>query len=389
MIELADSPKFETPAPSEDLLNRPYVILRGERQNVEGGKWTTEWLLSEYVKCTDGVIGKMDGTIPLKQVEVFVRDESGLKKEKRDLPPPASVVYLDKSARPVAWLVRSLWPLLAREPGTPYEQGKVPQRPREYFLNIDKVEWLHYMGVPTKYIEDAPEELIDIDKVDKEHLTRIRAHFSTEKITEDNLDEAWSHPTRLDGQHVMIVDEVMSSGQTLRIAQRLLTSAIPEAVFSGQFWAKPGRVPLNKGIPDQEGKLQFQREWVPVWYSKDVESGRGVGDRNHEWPEILARTGNSVPEYTKIGRYILSTPPHDPLSYARRGDQAAEELRTDIKKLALELEQHKILYRPSSERPSVTEEEFQAIEERITVINQMDYQTWLKSRQDLEPISRL
>src|SRR3989344_8440513 len=134
-------------ATSENIFDK-YKELTGEKQVVEGKKWTTEWTLSEYVKCTDGLIGKMDGTIPLRQSVVYVWDGDRLKEERRDLQPPTSVIYLDKSARPVAWLVRNLWPGLARVTGTEYSDNQIPPRPREYFLNIDKNDWLARMDIP-------------------------------------------------------------------------------------------------------------------------------------------------------------------------------------------------------------------------------------------------
>lgn len=215
---------------SPEHFTKHYKVL-GEKTIVDGMPWSTEWLLSEYLQCTDRLIGKMDGTIPLDNVDVYMSSETGIRGEKRDLPPPASVIYLDKSARPVEWMVHKLWPILARKPQTPYSENNIPKEPKRYFLNIDKKDWLVRMGVPRKYLEDAPEELIDITKIDKKHLARIRALYSTVSIDEHNLDDAWNHPTIFDGQHVMIIDEVASSGQSLKIAQKLLAMAIP-AQFS-------------------------------------------------------------------------------------------------------------------------------------------------------------
>src|SRR5690606_4316696 len=115
---------------------------------------------------------------------------------------------------------------------------------------------------------------------------RRPALFSKHESTEENLNEAWHHPTTLDKQHVMIVDEVKSSGLTLEIALRLLSMAFPETTFSGQYWAKPPRVPLGKGIP-VNGQTQYSIEWVPIWYDSHTALGRGIGDKNPNWPEIV------------------------------------------------------------------------------------------------------
>ena len=55
---------------------------------------------------------------------------------------PVRLLFLDKSGRPVAWLVRALWPLLARHHGTGYGQGVVPRLPSCHFANIDREQWM-------------------------------------------------------------------------------------------------------------------------------------------------------------------------------------------------------------------------------------------------------
>lgn len=344
-----------------------YTILT-EPHYVNKKKLKTEWSVSEYLKNTDALIGKMDGTIPLKQVDAY-----------GDLPPPSSVIYLDKSARPVEWMVRSLWFHLARTPGTPYAQADIPSRPQSYFLNIDKKDWLRRMGIPEKYIEDAPESLIDFSKIDKHHLSRIRAIYSTRQINEENLEDAWQYPTKLDGQHAMVVDEVKSSGQTLKIAQKLLSLAIPEATFSGQHWATPNRTYLNKGLPDSDGNLQFSIDWVPIWYNPDDASGRDVGDRDFSWPEIAKVMGHSPSRFREVGRYVLSTPPHDPSTYELATDERGKNLRDDIKRLSIHLAQKKLFFRPGSRR-----NDEDAIE-RIEALNGISFLEWRKKRDALAP----
>ncbi len=368
-----------------------YTQLIAENQKVEGGKkWSSEWLRTQYVQCTDGLIGKFDGTIPLTQRDVYIQGEDGLVQEKRDLLPPSAVIYLDKSARPVEWLVRSLWPVLARTPGTPFAEGEVPERPDSYFLNIDKMDWLRRMGLSVEHLEDPPAELVDFNKIPKEKLrnllARIRALYSTAEIDEDNLDDAWNHPTKLDGQHVMIIDEIRSSGQTLSIAQKLLAMAIPEGVFSGEYWATPKMIALNKGAP-VNGKIQFKREWVPVWYSDKIASGRGVSGRDPRWPESAqAQQEHPVSRFTRLGRHILSTPPHDPKTHARVHDVGSVRLRADIHQLAEDVQQHRLLYCPSGDRPFDADEDFKGIEERIMALNDVkDFDDWRSRRDALEP----
>ncbi|MFT4189003.1 MAG: hypothetical protein QM621_10535 [Aeromicrobium sp.] len=61
--------------------------------------------------------------------------------EQHDSDDPLSLLFLDKSARPVAWFVRALWPVLARVPGTPFADGQVPPMPPMRFANIDREQW--------------------------------------------------------------------------------------------------------------------------------------------------------------------------------------------------------------------------------------------------------
>src|SRR5690606_35777409 len=149
-----------------------------------------------------------------------------------------------------------------------------------------KEDWLKRMGVPAEHIEDAA-DMIDFSKIKnlKDHLTRIRALFVKENLTEENMEKAWDMQTIFDKKHIMIVDEVRSSGKTLEIAQKLLSLAIPEATFSGQYWEKPPRILLNNGQPDKKtGKRQFAVKSVPIWYNSEDPTGRGIGDRDEIWP---------------------------------------------------------------------------------------------------------
>jgi hypothetical protein len=334
-------------------------------------------MLSEYVKCTDELIGRMDGSIRLAAVPVHVLEAGRWVTIERDLPPPTAMLWLDKSARPVSWLTRAFWPLLA---GDARSMGRRPPRPRDYYLNIDKEDWLHRMGVAPADIQDAPAGAIDLTRIDAEHIDRIRAIFSTIRVDEDGLGQAWDQATLLDGQHVMIVDEVRSSGRTLQIALQLLSHAIPDATFSGQHWASPPPVPLNRGA-QVGGRLQFAVEWVPVWYEQSRESGRGVGPRDAGYPERAAAIGQRVSRYAKLGRYVLSTPPHDPTSLRRVVDERACDLRDDISRLVGDVADRRVLYRPSPAR------EAGDFEQRIVRIAGIGFDEWRRERDRLAPRS--
>lgn len=346
----------------------------------------TQQLLSQYLQCTDGLIGKMDGTIPIKDTDVYTYDQDthNFENEKKDLPPPETIIFLDKSARPVSWLVREFWAKLARLPGTRFDEQQVPKMPDFKFLNIDKRDWLRFMSIPEQHIQDASDEILDFSLINPEEIARIRAVFSTQPITESNLQEAWQHPTILNGQHTMIVDEVMSSGLTLEIALKLLAMAVPEATFSGQYWAKPSRIPLNNGIP-VDGKIQYQIEWVPVWYNPEHALGRGIGDRDPDWPETVTSQGREPTRLSTIGRNILSTQSHNLKTGQLQPDLKARRIREDIHTMVEALEHGDLLYNPSPDRPTDTDEEFSQFVNRIETLNNMSFSTWQERRN--QPIS--
>lgn len=223
-----------------------------------------------------------------------------------------SAIYLDKSARPVRKIVRGLW--------NEFSEGT---EPHAYFLNIDKRPWLAEMGFIDGEdginLEDIPADLVSIDKIDPDYLrhalTRIRALYvdsaamlsikeqEDQDINEEDKDieKVWSMPTRLDGQTIAIVDEVKSSGNTLRIALQLMRAAIPEANFEGVWWSDPGQVAWDIGTKDMQKAAKF----VPAWYSAENLDGRGVGDINEY------RSSVSPSKAQRIGRQILSAPLFD------------------------------------------------------------------------------
>lgn len=188
------------------------------------------------------------------------------------------VIYLDKSARPVSWLVDEFWKDFADS-----------EKPSESFLAIDRRAWLPRMDIKllaNEYIEEASGAThvagpSDIDehfkKIEnnKELLARIRALYIEGGIDTEDPETILNTPTVLDGKNLLIVDEVQRSGSTLYIAQRLLKAAIPELnkVEGHVFWSDTSR-PLDNG--------EKQMGLTPVWYPQDHSDwrGRGVKDIN-------------------------------------------------------------------------------------------------------------
>lgn len=216
-------------------------------------EWNINKTLSTYLTRTAELIAKMDGT------STFPEDEN---KPKTDC-----VVYLDKSARPVSWLVNAMW-----------EDFSSEKRPESHYLAIDRTPWFQRVhadvdsgGHRIKNDASDPDELATGDdfikkaeNLDSDIFARIRSLFIDGGITEEDPEKIMNTPTILDGKNVLIVDEVKHSGATLDIAKFLMQKAIPEAHIDGAyFWTET----------DSKNKML-----VPTWYSSKDLYGRGIGD---------------------------------------------------------------------------------------------------------------
>ncbi len=345
---------------------------------------SSEGTLSEYVKNTDYIIGLLDGSIPITGSSLTVDKDKLLEDGKvvfekseivpESLTPPHKVVWLDKSARPVYWMVRELWDQLGT---TDYGVAK---RPRSQFLNIDRIPWLHRSGIKTSEIDADRSDQFDINNIGsdeysvKRHLGIIRGLFvdtsrtdeSGKKIelTLENFDdEVWNMPLRdlKKGDigelkpHILVVDEVKSSGSTARIAQELLAAALPEATVTTAHWQN-----------DKSAKTTaHSKGWVPVWYSDKVLDGRGVGNVSAAYYR-----DSNVNFIQKQAHTVLSTPFVNPFTRERQVDIKAHNLRNDIKLLAKKLVSSEVLYRPSPARINKIE--------RIEHVTGLSFDEWRK-----------
>ena len=163
---------------------------------------------------------------------------------------PHYFVCLDKSGRPVAWLVRALWPVLARTPGTDFADAVIPSMPAFRFVNIDREQWWSHTG-------GSEFGVIDVSKVPAESIAKLRRVFLPRA---DSLN-AW-----LDDKRVLVVDEVKNTGDTLQIARGLFERAFPTADVRIAHWMDPGN------FTDPSGMRRTSD--VPVWYRADTWQGR-------------------------------------------------------------------------------------------------------------------
>ncbi len=250
-------------------------------------------LRSRYVTLTDALIHRLEG---------------------HDGWVPEVVVCLDKSGRPVAWLVRALWPVLARTPGTPFEDSNVPLLPQFRLVNIDREQWWDLTGA-------SETGVVDVGRVPQPSVDALRGVFQPAGATKTG--RSW-----LDGRRVLVVDEVYNTGDTLRIAQGLFQRAFPDADVRGDHWMTPG-VKV-----DRAGNRRTAE--VPVWYRADTWTGRLVGNR-------MDPANPPTTHRNKSGALFLSTRPRTP-------DAAGRQLRSEIGQLASDLMSARLLARPASSR---------------------------------------
>jgi len=230
-----------------------------------------------------------------------------------------TVIFFDKSARPVAWMIRQFWDQLAPPP----KPGqKTRKQPDIKFLNVDREQW----GAITGRTEDG---MVDVDEIPQERITELQQVMSSvpstglEKGVEPDPDKSW-----LAGKHVMVVDEVRVSGDTLHMSQRILKRAFPEAEEIVPVAWMEGQPVIDPRSGQRANKNN------PIWYTETKVTGRGVGDRD------TTKAAGLHSETSKIGRYWLSTPFDEP-------DMEGMQLRREVGQMARDLQHHRLLYRPA------------------------------------------
>jgi hypothetical protein len=248
-------------------------------------------LRSRYVTLTDSLIHRLEG---------------------HDGWVPHYVVCLDKSGRPVAWLVRALWPVLARTPGTDFADAVIPSMPAFRFVNIDREQWWAFTG-------GSEFGVIDVSKVPADSIAKLRRVF----LPRTEPPTAW-----LDDKRVLVVDEVKNTGDTLQIARGLFERAFPTADVRIAHWMDPGN------FTDPSGMRRTSD--VPVWYRADTWQGRLVGNR-------LDSANPRTTRRNVEASLFLSTRPVVP-------DQRGRRLRLEAAQLAADVAAGELLARPCSDR---------------------------------------
>lgn len=323
------SPIYPPPQEVIDAGPLNYLLLSGHARS-DGTYKTGDQLRSEYVRRTDELIRQMTEGI---EIEDPVTHEKSFER-------PDAVVYLDKSARPVEWLVRELWPKLASCPGEP-----TPERPQSFFVNIDREQWVNT-------IDPEGKGTVDINRLDPTVIRSLRSIFVSPKQKERGLSEDIdATPSILDGKTILIVDEVFSSGRTLTYATKFFQKAFPTTKIAGAYWM---------GGVSQRGNAQGNAD-LPVWYKESTSKGRGVGNRDER------RSQMSSSRTQRLGAWFLSTGIRD-------SDPDSHRLRREIKQLARD---ENVLIEPSLYR---SEEDY---DERAERFNKMGLKEFIHKKRAL------
>lgn len=312
-------------APEEDTASQSpdYSLLTGHLRNDNTYK-TDEQLRTEYINLTDNLVYQMTHGVTVRNPQTGEFETKV----------PDAVVWLDKSARPLQWLTKELWPKLAQE-----ADGTIPPMPQSYFVNIDKDDWKETLD---------PEDVgvTNIDNVPKARIQELRSIFvrpqdKKDTVTgEDTLSWVDDADTALDDKVVLIVDEVLSSGQTLRFAEKLLSRAFPDTQFAHAYWMS--KTVINQGISMNKD--------LPVWYKTKEVEGRGVGNVH------VAASQQSESVTQRLGAAFLSAALDGP-------DMKARKLRQEFKQLAHD---DQVLVQPSGLRSEEDQDE------RATRLNGME-----------------
>lgn len=265
-----------------------------------------------------------------------------------------SLIFLDKSARPVSWLVRSLWDSIAIEKFD--EQGKpvIAAMPEMKFLNIDKEQWMPSMG-RHELVDGAD---ITLDNVHSDTIDSLTGVFTERSLEpQDYVDK--DEPTMFDDKNIMIIDEVCATDLTRKIAHTLVKTAFQNAAsIKSTHWMSPATSYDRKS----GGRINSK---TPVWYSNYTPHGRLVADRDQK----VSSESNSVRQ--RRGAQFLST-------RFPEIDERGVQLRQEMKQLGRDVKAGKMPVAPQSNRSREFKVQF------VESVNNLSINEFARLRQQSE-----
>ncbi|HVX24580.1 MAG TPA: hypothetical protein VG992_04560 [Candidatus Saccharimonadales bacterium] len=199
-----------------------------------------------------------------------------------------TLVFLDKSARPLAWMMRTFWDEIApQERDQETGELRVIPMPKMRFATVDRLEWR----------KDPKKEFIDggAKEITQANLDGLRAIFSRDD----------QHG--LDHDKIYVIDEQSESGDTLDIAKQLFTQAFPDATVRGRSFIQHPYVDNPK-----TGERTYKIQEIPPWYPlksanmthQDIR-GRGVFDAI----PYYRRSDRFRARFPEESNQFLSSPP--------------------------------------------------------------------------------
>ena len=329
-----ETPRSPESAPSAQFQVDPadYPIFRQQSRLASVNRSVTRPLddtLSDYISHTADTVAAITG----ETADAMSTVPEAYRK------PFDHIIYLDKSARPVCWMVNTFW-----------DDFTTTKRPPHSFLAIDRANWFRYVGLESdkdgRKLDSHSEDngrryglqdfLAHEDAIDPARIAGIRALYVDGGVNTTDPDAIMQLPTTLDGKRILIVDEVSRTGSTLGIATRLLQRAIPEAAAIETF-----ELYHHSGCVINPATGESENAEVPVWYDPDSPDGRGVSDPREGFykqryeanptPRNLARS---------LGGHVLSTFKN----LAEERQHLSRELAHEIKQMRQDFDQGKILF---------------------------------------------
>lgn len=296
MEKIPKTPDIETPNTVEADDDFNYRIIRGHYRK-DGKPVNSAQVHMEYITRTDYLIQAMvDG--------VSVQDpETGNYQVEK----PEVVIFLDKSGRPLQWLVDGLWDKLAPKAGS----SEIPKKPKFKFLNIDREQW-------ADIIDPEGVGATGVDSLGPDIIKSLRSVFVEPKYKRDKdgdvevrpLDNIEQAPSELDHKTILVIDEVKTSGRTLDYAKSMIKAAFPTAKVAGMYWMTEMATLPNGNMTNRD---------LPAWYDDKTVYGRGVGNRSESSAQSVSLT-------QRLGKLFLST-------RFLQGDPMGAQVRREIEHL--------------------------------------------------------
>lgn len=213
-----------------------------------------------------------------------------------------TVLFLDKSGRPVSWLMSGLWDSFTDKP-----------KPEIKYVNIDANRML---GHADDAARPTSEEIAAYLPSNKD-IDEIRQIYRAGNPDSGN--------TYLDNKSILVVDEVRVSGATAEITEKLLRASFPSTTFEPYHWLRGATKTESSFAKGNEQRQTFVTK-LPVWYHQTDPRGRGVGDVEAGQSKFV-----SSPNITFQGSS------GEQISVKGAQEQLSLDLRADIANLAAEV----------------------------------------------------